>query len=161
MHEIGELPGDRCSRAAGSIHSSWLESSFWNGRLRIDYVICDSPESVPIRTRAASSENEGWLSMTEGKSVSVGAPVKKCGTIPSCRSAGASHYSTYSDTNSPFSWLFRVGLCSTRIAGVKIRRALGFAISVGRHSVRPAASVPPKMPLTPNSVHSAENRWSL
>jgi len=57
--------------------------------------------------------------------------------------------------------LFRVGLCGVRIAGMKIRRALGFAISVGRHSVKPALNVLPKMLAMPNSVHSAERRWSL
>jgi len=42
-----------------------------------------------------------------------------------------------------------------------MQRALGFAISAGRHSVKPALNVLSKMLMTPNSVHSAEHRWSL
>jgi hypothetical protein len=44
---------------------------------------------------------------------------------------------------------------------MKIRQVLGFAISVGRHSVKPALNVLSKTRVTPSSVHSAQRRWSL
>jgi hypothetical protein len=42
-----------------------------------------------------------------------------------------------------------------------MQQALGFAISAGRHSVKPALNVLSKMLTTPNSVRSVECRWSL
>jgi hypothetical protein len=42
-----------------------------------------------------------------------------------------------------------------------MQRARGSAISVERRSVKPALNVLSKMLATPNSVHSAEPRWTL
>jgi hypothetical protein len=43
----------------GWIHSSSPESTFWNGRLTIGYVIHVSPESAATRMLVTCCENEG------------------------------------------------------------------------------------------------------
>jgi hypothetical protein len=110
----------------------WLDpfmvhvSNSWNRRSTIDCIIRDSPEFAPTRTPGTLFENEKWLGRTEGKSKSMAA-VKKQEMIAPCWSVGASHHSTFSDTNSSFNWLFRVCLCGARPAEAKIPAMPPFA----------------------------------